>query len=130
MRGCHPADPFRRLDMRARWQRIGIVERCRLNIDDPGQKFCIAIGYASAAFRAETTHRGAGRIEDGQLTLQQCELVFGKGGPCNHRRACRFAAIGAMTKGYMLRFTADLIPDRAAMTSAFTHHKDYPSLLP
>lgn len=56
MRALHPADTVGGLDMRLGDERRRIVERCRLNIDDAGQKFGVAIKKPGATSGAEAAH--------------------------------------------------------------------------
>ena len=109
----HPIEPFSRLYLHCRRQRLRVVKGGGLYVDKARKHRRIAVEQPAPAVRAEAAHCGTGRVDCLRLSLRQCQSSFAKHGPSHHRRARTSTAVAAMAKGNDLWFPRELIGNRA-----------------
>ena len=125
MHMLHPSKPLRRLDLLRRRECIGIVERRRLNVDNPRKNLRVPVEQPTTAVRAETAHNCSRRVNGLRNSFRQYQGSFREHCPCNHWRACATSAVAAMANGHGRGFAQKLILNCATQTSSsVSHHGD------
>src|SRR5690606_24512175 len=92
----HVAEPFGALDLHRRCPGIGVVQRGRLDVGDPGTHRLVEIVQPGATGTAEIAFGATGSVPADWFARGDREALLRHGDPRNRRSARRAAAVLAL----------------------------------